>query len=437
MPSSPAVYWFLDASDNVLYVGKAKNLKNRIASYKQWQTVQGKTQRMVFAATQLKHQVLESELEALLVEAELIRTHQPQFNILLKDDKTPLYVQVTDEEFPRVLTVRKKDVDKKHLQGTILGPFPSAYKVKEVLSIGRKIFPYCNGPRTPLYGTPQNTACFHYHLDQCPGVCIGLVIQEEYRDTLHQLILFLKGKKKDVVQTIKQQMKQAAQHENYELAAKLRDRVNAIRDVTERTHQLKPEVHLPRLQESLRAEGLVYLRRFLSQYMNYPKTYPLTRIEGYDVSNIQGTNATVALVTFINGQATKEQYRLFNIRTLQTPNDYAMLQEALLRRQNHSEWGVPNLIVIDGGKGQLRAALKAWQWNVPVISIAKKPDRLLFPFLSAEQKSENKNLVGLKYEEVTLSLDHPALKLVQQIRDEAHCFSKKQHTRLRQKQMLE
>lgn len=431
----------MDDADNVLYVGKAKNLKNRIASYKQWKLTTGKTRRMVFTATQLKHQVLESELEALLVEAELIRTHQPQFNILLKDDKTPLYVQFTDEEFPRVLTARKKDVQKKHLKGTILGPFQSAYKVKEVLGIARKIFPYCNGPRTANYGTPENRPCFHYHLDECPGACIGLVTKEEYRDTIQQLILFMKGKKKDVVRSIEQSMKDASEREDYELAAELRDRISEIKEVTEHSRKLRPDLALPRLKESLRAEGLIQLRRFLSTYMNYPKTYALTRIEGYDVSNIQGTNATVAMVTFVNGQPALDQYRLFNIRTLDTPNDFAMLQEALLRRQNHQEWGVPNLLVIDGGKGQLRSALKAWHWTVPVMSIAKKPDRLIFPIIPVSEKefdpSEPRNLDGLKYEELKLPPDHPALTLIQRIRDESHRFSKKQHTRLRQKSMLE
>lgn len=396
---------------------------------------------MVFTATQLKHQILESELEASLVEAELIRTHQPPFNILLKDDKTPLYVQFTDEEFPRVLTVRKKDVEKKHLKGVILGPFQSAYKVKEVLSIARKIFPYCNGQRNALYGTPENRPCFHYHLDECPGACIGLVSKEEYQDTIRQLILFMKGKKRDVVADIERTMKEAAEAEDYELAAELRDRIAEIREVTERKVKLKPELNMPRLKESLRAEGLIQLRRYLSTYMNYPKSYALTRIEGYDVSNIQGTNATVAMVTFINGQPATDQYRLFNIRTLQTPNDFAMLQEALQRRQNHQEWGIPNLLVIDGGKGQLRSALKAWQWTVPMISIAKKPDRLIFPILPPEEKErepgEPRDLTGLKYEELKLPPDHPALNLIQRVRDESHRFSKRQHTRLRQRTMLE
>lgn len=340
-----------------------------------------------------------------------------------------------------MLTVRKKDVQKKHLKGTILGPFQSAYKVKEVLSIARKIFPYCNGPRTPQYGTPENRPCFHYHLDECPGACIGLTSKDEYLQTIQQLVLFMKGKKKDVVRDIENSMKIAAEQEDYELAAELRDRVTEIKDVTEKSVKLKPELSLPRLKESLRAEGLIQLRRYLSQYMNYPKTYALTRIEGYDVSNIQGTNATVAMVTFVNGQPAKEEYRLFNIRTLDTPNDFAMLQEALLRRQNHQEWGIPNLLVIDGGKGQLRSALKAWHWTVPMISIAKKPDRIIFPIFPVTDKDidqfEPRDLDGLKYEELKLAPDHPALNLIQRIRDESHRFSKKQHTRLRERTMLE
>lgn len=353
-----------------------------------------------------------------------------------------MYIHITDEEHPRVLTVRKKDFEKKHLRGAVLGPFPSAYKVKEVLSIGRKIFPFCNGQRSAQYATPANTPCFHYHIDECPGACIGVVKKEEYQESINQLVLFLKGKKKDVVKEIEAQMKLAAEEEKYELAARLRDRVKAIKDITQRPIRLKPELIMPRLKESLRAEGIIQLRRMLAHYMNYPKTYQLTRLEAYDVSNIQGTNATVAMVTFINGVSAPDHYRLFNIRTLNTPNDYAMMQEAITRRQNHAEWGVPNLLIIDGGKGQLRAALKVWHWNIPVISIAKKPDRLMFPIVKVSEQKEdslepNIEKTILSYEEVKLPPDHPALTLAQHLRDEAHRFSKKQHSRLRQKQMLE
>jgi excinuclease ABC subunit C len=454
LPSSPGVYWFLDERDNVLYVGKAKNLKNRIASYKQWKATFGKTRRLVFHAQKLKFQVLESELEALLVEAELIRTHQPEYNILLKDDKTPLYIFITKEEYPRVLTIRKKEVEKGQLKGTVLGPFQSAYQVGQVLEIARKIFPYCLKLRNKDYGTPQNSPCFEYHLDLCPGSCVGDITKEKYQENIQQLVLFLKGQKKDVIREVQQEMKKAATEEDYEYAADLRDKVELITTFTEKSYKMKPDLHLPKLKESLRAEGLIYLRRILFTHFSLPKKYPLTTIEGYDVSNIQGTNATVALVTFTNGAADKSKYKLFNIRTLKTPNDYAMLQEALLRRQNHPEWGIPDLVVIDGGKGQLRAALKIWQWSMPVISIAKKPDRIIVPLLTKEEKKSKKNtsttertvvpledtrpnLEGLKYHELTLEPDHPALRLIQQIRDESHRFSKLQHTRLRGKSMFE
>ncbi len=445
----------------MLYVGKAKDLKNRISSYKQWQTTAGKTRRLVFQATRLKHQVLESELEALLVEAELIRTHQPQFNILLKDDKTPLYVQITDDEYPRVLTIRKKEVEKQKIQGTVFGPFQSAFKVKEVLGIARRIFPYCSAPRNQLFGTPENKPCFDYHLDLCNGACIGAVTPAEYGETIQQLKVFLRGKKKEVIQTIQAEMEAASEAEKYEYAADLRDRIKLVKEVTERKYQLRPKLHLPNLKESMRAEGLIYLRRLLATHFKLPKTYPLTRIEGYDVSNIQGTNATVAQVVFVNGQSAKEEYRLFNIKTLKTPNDFAMLQEALIRRQNHLEWGIPNLILIDGGKGQLRAALKVWYWHCPVISLAKKPDRIIIPYFEEAAKksggkisTQNENngetkivpietesiladLRHLKYIEIRLEEQHPALHILQQIRDESHRFSKFQHTRLRDNKMFE
>lgn len=210
-------------------------------------------------------------------------------------------------------------------------------------------------------------------------------------------------------------------------------------------------MQLPKLKESLRYEGLIYLRRLLTNHYSLPKTYPLTRIECFDVSNIQGTNATVALVCFVNGQSAKDQYRLFNIRTLNTPNDFAMMQEALIRRQNHSEWGVPNLLILDGGKGQLRSVLKVWKWRTPVIAIAKKPDRLIFPIIRPETEKKKKtgrkvvpiedssgpDLTGLTYHEVRLDADNPALLLAQQLRDEAHRFSKFQHTRMRDRAMLE
>jgi len=464
LPSSPGVYWFIDGQDNVLYVGKAKNLKNRVTSYRRFTQLTDRIKRMVFSAVQLKFSVLESELEALLVEAELIRTHQPEFNILLKDDKTPLYIVITDEIYPRVLTARKKELDKKLITGTTLGPFPSAYKVREVLRIARKIFPWCN--QAGNLGKPSSVKshqlenitlrkienltkpCFYYHLNLCPGACLEKLTPAEYQETINHLIEFLKGKKKEVLKLLEREMSFYAENEEYEKAGNTRDKIQLIKSVTQKTYSLKPETVLPRLKVELAEESVIYLRRLLLTYLSLPKKYPLTRIEGYDVSNTQGTNASVAMVTFENGQPARDQYRLFNIKSLDTPNDYAMHQEALLRRQNHPEWGRPDLIVIDGGKGQLRAALKVWHWSNPVISIAKDPDRIIIPLITppkpkkitAERRvvsdDEIPQIGKIEYQVIKLPETHPALKLIQQIRDESHRFSKKQHSKRRLKDLF-
>jgi len=348
---------------------------------------------------------------------------------LLKDDKSPLYILITHDKFSRVLTARKRDVQKRQVpMGTLLGPFPSAWKVKEVLKIARRIFPWCSDPES---GKP----CFYYHLQQCPGACIGEVTEHEYQQNIKNLILFLKGKKNDVIKGMKADMEDAVTTEKYEQAARLRDGLDHVHAVTKRNYFLKPNPALPTLKINQAEESLIQLRELLRNYLELPKTYPLERIEAYDVSNIQGTNAAVAMVTFTGGQANSDEYRLFNIRTVDTPNDYGMLKEALLRRQNHPEWGIPNLIVIDGGKGQLRAALTVWQWQVPVISIAKKPDRIMIPNLILNPKKPTTK-PRLLYHELRLPESHLALKVIQQLRDEAHRFSKKQHQRRRLGQLF-
>lgn len=425
------MYWFIGPEDRVLYVGKAKNLKNRLSTYKQYKRLLKRTQLMVGEALEVKHQVLESELEALLIEAELIRTHQPPYNILLKDDKTPLYILITAEKFPRVLTIRKKEIQKNPIKGTLLGPFPSAYKVKEVLNIARRTFPWCADPEG---GRP----CFYYHLQLCPGACIGKISAEDYNQIMKNLVLFLRGKKKEVIKNLNQEMKTAVADQHFEQAARLRDSWQAVKAVTEQHFPMKPNPILPALKLNQAEESVIQLRQLLATYLELPKDYPLTRIEGYDVSNIQGTNAAVAMVTFINGEPDTDEYRLFNIKTIAQANDYGMLQEALQRRQNHPEWGEPDLVVIDGGKGQLRAALSVWHSSTPIISIAKKPDRIIIPasFNYLTRANPEMKKFQPKYYELQLGSDHLALRLVQRIRDESHRFSKKQHTRRRTKMMF-
>jgi excinuclease ABC subunit C len=432
------VYWFLDEAGKVLYVGKAKNLKRRVTSYSYLKRLPNRTHQLVTTATQLKFKILESELEALLVEAELIRTYLPHFNVALKDDKSALYIHITPEEFPRVEMVRKNEVISYHLKGTVIGPFPSAYKVQEVLQIARNIFCWCNLPAT-AQRTQVKRPCFYYHIKLCSGACVGAISAEEYQHNIDDLVLFLRGKTKEVMDDIKETMYQYAEAQEFEKAATARNQMTLIKEVTSKRYKMKPELIASVSLSSNEAEDqMIYLRKLLHTYQAVPASYTLTRIECYDVSNMQGQQASVAMVTAINGEMDSSEYKLFNIRTLDTPNDYHMMKEALLRRQNHEEWGRPSLLIIDGGKGQLRAALSVWQWECPVISIAKDPDRIIIPHLHWKTKLDEKEskLKDLQYHILKLPANHPALRLVQKARDEAHRFSKKQFTRRKLKQMF-
>jgi excinuclease ABC subunit C len=423
LPSEPGVYWFSGKDGVILYVGKAKKLKNRIKSYTQFAKLGGRTQQLVKTAHSLNFQILGSELEALLVEAELIHTHQPKYNILLKDDKTPLYIHITKEEFPRVLTLRKQEIIKYDPKGTILGPFPSAFKVKEVLRLVRKIFKWCQKPLA-------KKSCFYHQIELCSGACIDDISAEEYNIDIKNLILFLRGKKKIVLRNLKKEMLSLAEKEKFEKAQQIKEQIELIDEVT--NTRLKPNLTLPQLKLTQAEEAITHLKKMLKDYAGIPQTSPLTTLEGYDVSNISGTDPSVSLVTFTDGLPDKSKYKLFNIKSLQTPNDYAMMAEALTRRQKHPEWGKPDLLVIDGGKGQVRSVLKVWNWNNPVIGLVKNPDRVVIPIT----KKEGLDLKNPTYKIIKLPENHPTLKLLQQIRDESHRFARKQHRKLRLKSLF-
>lgn len=358
----------------------------------------------------------------MLIEAELIRVHQPFYNIRLKDDKSPLYLLITTEEiFPQVWKKRKNDIIKEKPSGTLLGPFQSGHSLNEVLKIARRIFPWCSDPGA---GRP----CFYYHLDLCPGACVGEIAPSEYQENISSLILFLRGKKKDVVKNLTAKMTAEATAQQFEKAQSYKIKLQHIANVTKKHYRLAPELVLPGFGMAQAQRGLTELQKILQTYAGWPRAAKLKRIEGFDVSNIQGTNAAVSMVTFNNGQPDKAAYRLFNIYTLNTPNDYHMLQEALQRRQNHAEWGRPDLVMIDGGKGQVRAALNVWQWQNPIIGIAKNPDRLIVP-----TKKDGKKIT---YAVLKLPATHPALQLIQRVRDESHRFAKKQFHRRHARQVL-
>lgn len=403
---------------------------------------------MVKTATQVGYEVLESEVEALLIEAELIRLHQPQHNVLLKDDKSPIYVQVEAKPFPSVQLVRKRNLLKngKKSGDTVLGPFSSAYKLQQVLKIARRIFPWCDKTSERISKLdPLNRnaiqqklkqfrqPCFYHHLELCPGSCIGKISRQDYQQNIDQLVLFLKGKKKQVLQQLEKEMEKKAEELKFEQANQLKSKILLIKDVTSKKYHLKPDLILPALRDSAQQNALDHLKRILAEFGLIPRQQKLNRIEGYDVSNIMGENAAVSMVVFSNGFPDKKNYRLFNIYSINTPNDYQMFKEALQRRQKHPEWGNADLIIVDGGKGQVRATLTVWRNQTPIIGIAKNPDRLILPVEKYKDKKTNR--LKIRYEVVTLPKNHPSLNLVQQIRDESHRFAKKQHIKLRRQKL--
>lgn len=393
---------------------------------------------MVQVAATVQWRELVSELEALLTEAELIRLYQPPVNVLLKDDKSPIYLLITDEKYPRVLTVRKREQLQLQRKGVVLGPFQSAYKLREVLKIVRPIFPWCNDASNPRRAKSKR-ACFYHHLGLCPGACVGEISSEDYKETLSQLAKFLRGQTKELRAEIETEMKAAVAAEQYERAAVLRDRLTLIKEVTSKKYRLSPDiVGGVQLLSNDTEHALMQLKQLLIEHQFTSPHTLLKRIECFDVSNIQGKNAVVAMTVCIDGQPAKEEYRLFNIKSLDTPNDYRMLQEALARRQNHPEWGIPDLIVIDGGKGQVNAALAVWTWRTAIMGIAKHPDRLVIPLIdwSRWQAGELHPIKLPSFHLLALPPGNPALSLVQSLRDEAHRFSNNQRKRLANKSLF-
>lgn len=420
-------------------MGKAKNLKNRVLSYRRRSELVPRIRTMVDRARYLAWRELGSELEAILVEAELIHAYQPPFNVLLKDDKSPLYIALTAADFPQVLRVRQRDLQKKQFAGArAFGPFASANQTNELLKIVRPIFPWCNQADKHQSATnlakEKSRPCFYYHLGLCPGACAGEISRADYHKTIDQLALFLQGKIGAVKQLLNRQMKAAAAAENFEAAARLRDQLALIATVTAASHQLKPDYSLPGLTMERATNSLVVLRQLLADSFKLPRQYQFERIEGYDVSNTSGQEAVVSMVVFTAGASDKSEYRSFNIRSLQTPNDPAMLAEALGRRITHDEWRRSSLLLIDGGKGQLRRVLEvlrgsSWQ-QVPIVGLAKNPDRIMIPQVTNWQP------LKITWQILRLPDDNLGLQLLQQVRDEAHRFGKSHHTKRRDRATL-
>jgi len=411
LPITPGSYQFYNKEGKIIYIGKAANLKNRVFSY--WQKSTNHTPAkysMLKQIVKIKWIETESEIEALLLESNLIKKYQPQYNVTLRDDKRFSYIKISlEDEIPGVFLTR--NVDK---SGKYFGPFVSAQAARETVRVLRKIFPYCNMKKA------QKRPCFYYQIGRCLGVCAGKINRAEYLNlVIKPLILFLEGKKGKIIK-------------NYELRIKNLEKNNKAPSNDEILGRLKFELkNMRQVLDSSRvlSVGEKYSNDVveLAKILRLPKIPQ--RIEGYDIANIFGKEATGSMVVFSDGEANKSQYRKFKIKIGQgRANDIAMLKEILGRRFNNN-WPLPDLIIIDGGKAQLNGALsvvKKIKPAIPVIAISKgaglrsaqAPDKLFFP-------GEKKPL--------ELPLASPALHLIKRTRDEAHRFAIGYHRQLRSK----
>lgn len=412
IPRNPGVYIFKDKDGKVLYVGKAVDLYHRVASYfrKESGSPDPKHRLLVNQIADVQTIIVESELEALILEANLIKKYLPPFNVRLTDDKDYLYIAVSKEAFPKIITARKKDL---WLVKKYWGPFPSSKTVRGTLKLLRKVFPWCSvASQGPALRTQR--PCFYFHLGLCPGACMGVISKDDYGKIINRFAKFMDGRKKELVAELVKEMTYDSRDLRFEEAAKIKKIIEGIEYITQAN---RTNLYLEN-PNFLQEENQLALEQ-LKKDLNLEKLPE--RIEGYDISNIQGKEATGSMVVLTGGEIDKSQYRIFKINPPAggsgKSNDVGMMKEMIERRFKHREWSMPDLIMVDGGRGQARAVnsiLQTTDYILPIFGLAKHME-WLYP-------SEG--------EVVKLPRHSLSLKLLQKLRDEAHRFAINYHRKL-------
>jgi len=453
LPASPGCYRFLDEAGKIIYIGKAANLKSRVSSY--WRESADHTpakKAMLQEIKSIKWEEVETEIEALLLEANLVKKYQPKFNVVLRDDKRFAYIKIsTEEKWPRVFLTRNLEKS-----GRYFGPFTSVEAVKETLKIIRKIWPFRSCAHLP------KRACLYFRIGKCPGVCEEKISKNEYQKIIKQITLFLEGKKSKIISDFQFPIS------DYERKIKkgnisdkerdeLRDKISFLKYQLLNLNKVLAGANIISLGDKYAADVIE-----MAKVLDLPKVPE--RIEGYDISNISGREAVGSMVVFSGGEQDKNEYRKFKIKINPgQANDIGMLKEVLERRFRHTsppapllnrrgekippppfipptprlwraskgenKWALPDLIIIDGGKGQVNVAsrvLRNFGLDIPALAISKgeglrsaqAPDKIFFA-------GENKPL--------ELPLASPALHIIKRVRDEAHRFAISYHRQLRNK----
>lgn len=428
LPKEPGVYFHKNAREEIIYIGKAANLRNRVRQYFQKSRARDpKTEALVAEIADIDWTVVETELDALFLEAELIRRYMPRYNILLRDDKSMTYVRIDSRsDHPTVsLTRRPLDDGAKYF-----GPYFSGLSVRRALKYLRRAFPYS----THTNVIPKR-ACLQYHLGLCPGLEEGKTSLKEYRQDLRKLMQYLKGERVQLMNQIEKDMKTAAENQDYEAAVQYRNQLFALKSLSKQVVFGDRE-----FLDISKDQGLNGLTNVL-KLKKIPR-----RIEGYDISHMQGTDNVASMVVFVNGLPDKAAYRKFKLK-IPGNDDFAHMNEAILRRlseKNRKDWGVPDLILIDGGKGQLAAAIAArdsYGLHIPMIGLAKREEEIIvhkeksLTEVNRPQLARNNALIqdSDEYAVILLPKSSHIVKLLQRIRDESHRFAVSYHSVLKAK----
>ena len=395
LPNNPGIYLFYSNTKELVYVGKATSLKNRVKSYFIGRRTPRPIEEMIHEVVDIKYKETDSVLEAIILESVYIKKFKPKYNVIGKDDKSWNYIVITKETYPTVKTMREHDfkiLRRENVKALkelkyIFGPYPGL-NTRAAMKLLRRIFHFSSCK--PLQGKP----CLYRQMGQCFGVCTGEITSIDYKEkVIRPLILFLKGNKKQVIREFEKRMKVASREQNFEEARVIRDQLKALYRIQD----------VALLNESF----------FENEQMS-ASTEQVVRIEGYDISNLGTTDKVGSMVVFNVSGPLKSEYRKFNIKTVVGQSDVDSLAEVIDRRLNHAEWPLPQLFLIDGGKPQVnkvKAVLALRRVQIPVVGIAKGPER-----------KRNDILLGSKDEKLIRWVSEHRDLLIK-VRDEAHRFA--------------
>jgi excinuclease ABC subunit C len=414
VPSRPGIYIFEDKNKKPLYIGKSISLKSRLKQHYEGFKNNSTKAKVFIPQTKYIHlKIVNNDLEAIILESNYIRSYKPRYNAIAKDGKSNVYIIFTNTPDSKIKIIHATDISSLELDDftkQVYGPFTSTKIAEIILRQVRKIFGFCLSPYNSKYRT-----CFNYHIEQCPGACKYEITPKNYEYHLKKIKKFLSGHFVKLNKSLHSQIKQAIKNEKYEEANRLKLQIHGLEQaLTNKNSSL-----LLKLSDA--SDQLQYM---IANTLKHPKLKkPPRRIECYDLAHLQGENYVGSMAVFINSQPETSKYRHFHIKGKQKSDPYAM-KEIISRRLNHSEWGIPDLIVLDGGIPQLSTVISIIPKNIAVIALAKKRETIYF-------YDENNSLVS-----INLNIEDPVLNVFRSIRDESHRFATTFHKRQRQKSLF-